>query len=187
LVWAKFVLCLVIILISGTKLSQYGHVIAEKTGLGGLWIGLVLLASVTSMPEVATGVGAAALVKGPDLALGTIFGSNLFNLAILALLDALYRPMPILSRARPQHIASAGLGILLIGIAAGGIFAGDQIPGLALGRMGILSIIILIFYLLGVRVLFHFERARGLHPLPAASLQYGPFLYPGAHFLGGVK
>jgi len=172
LVWLKFFLCLVIILVAGTKLARYGDVIAEKTGLGGIWIGLVLLAGITSAPEVVTGVSSAALVGVPDLALGTLFGSCLFNLAILALLDILYRPAPILSKASLRHIASVGMGMLLIAIAAGGIFVWDRFTGLALGWLGISSIIILVLYLAGVWGAFHFERSHQLQRLQASPLQY---------------
>ena len=65
MVWLKFLLCLVIILFSGTKLALYGDAIARKTGLGGVWIGLVLIAAVTSMPELTTGVSSAAIVGLP--------------------------------------------------------------------------------------------------------------------------
>jgi cation:H+ antiporter len=172
LVWFKFLLCVAIILFSGTKLARYGDAIAEKTGLGRIWIGLVLLATITTMPELVTGVSSAALVGLPDLALGTLFGSCLFNLTILALLDILYRPAPILSQASLRHIASAGMGILLIAIAAGSIFVGERFSGFALGWVGIPSIVIIILYLVGARQMFYFERK---HPLP--SLQAAPFLY----------
>ena len=68
MVWLKFLLCLVIILFSGTKLAQYGDAIARKTGLGGIWIGLLLIAAITSVPELVTGVSSAALIeeKGPE-------------------------------------------------------------------------------------------------------------------------
>ena len=175
MVWLKFLLCLVIILFAGTKLARYGDVIAEKTGLGGLWIGLVLLALITSAPELVTGVSAAALIDpevGPDLGLGTLFGSCLFNLLILALLDILHHPTPILSQVSLRHIALAGLGILLIAIAAGGIFVWERFSGLALGWVGISSIIILVLYLAGVWGMFHFERSHQLQPLQASPLQY---------------
>jgi len=175
LVWLKFLLCLVIILVAGTKLARYGDVIAEKTGLGGIWIGLVLLAGITSAPELVTAVSSAALIDpevGPDLAVGTLLGSCLFNLAILALLDILCHPMPILSKASLRHIASAGLGILLIAIAAGSVLAGGRLSGLALGWVGISSIIILILYLAGVWGMFRFERSHQLQPLQASPLQY---------------
>ncbi len=171
LVWVKYLACLIIILFAGTRLARYGDAIGEKTGLGGLWIGLVLLAAITSVPELVTGVSSAALVGLPDLAMGTLLGSCLFNLLILALLDILYRPAPVLSKARLRHVASAGVGILLIGIALGSIWAGGMFSGFALGWVGIPSIIILILYLVGVRQMFRFERS---HPvqLEAASPKY---------------
>ncbi len=132
----------------------------------------MLLAGVTSAPELVTGVSSAALVGVPDLALGTLFGSCLFNLAIIGLLDILHYPTPILSRASLRHIALAGLGILLIAIAAGGIFVGERFTGLALGWLGIPSIIIIILYLAGVWGVFHFERSHQLQPLQASPLQY---------------
>jgi len=172
LVWLKFVVCVVIVLFAGTKLARYGDVIAEKTGLGRLWIGLVLLAVITSMPELTTGISCVALVKIPDLAMGTLLGSCLFNLLILVLLDVIHRRTPILSKASVSHIMSAGAGILLIGLAAGSIFAGEGFSGLALGWVGVPSILIIILYLVGVRLMFHFERKR-----QSASPSDGPLQY----------
>ena len=171
--WLKFVLCLVIILFAGTKLARYGDAIAEKTGLGRIWVGLLLLAAVTSMPELVTGVSSVALVKLPDLALGTIFGSCLFNLTLLALLDVLYRRTPILSEVSRTHIVSAGVGILLVAVAAGSIFAGERFSGLVLGWVGLPSIVILILYLVGTRLAFRFERRDQSAP------QAETFLYTG--------
>ena len=172
MIWFKFLLCLVIILFAGTKLARYGDVIARKTGLGGIWIGLVLLAAITSAPELVTGVSSAVLVGLPDLAMGTLFGSCMFNLTILALLDILHRRTPVLSEVRLRHIASAGTGILLIAVAAGSIFAGERLSGLALGWVGIPSIIILILYLAGIWGLFRFERSHQSPPLQATPSQY---------------
>ena len=56
LAWLKFLLCVGIILFAGTKLVRYGDAIAEKTGLGRIWIGLVLITTVITMPELITGV-----------------------------------------------------------------------------------------------------------------------------------
>ena len=172
MVWLKLLLCVAIILFAGTKLARYGDAIAEKTGLGRIWIGLVLLATITTMPELVTGVSSAALVGLPDLALGTLLGSCMFNLTILALLDVLYRPAPILSRASLRHIAPASMGILLIAIAAGSIFAWERFTGLPLGWVGIASIIIIIVYLIGTRQMFRWEQKHQLASLEAAPLKY---------------
>jgi cation:H+ antiporter len=146
LVWLKFAACLAIILFSGTKLARYGDIIAEKTGLGRIWVGLILLAAITSMPELVTGVSAAALVKLPDLAVGNLLGSCLFNLTLLALLDIMHRPEPLLSRASPRHVMSAVCGIVLAGIVAGGIWAGTRFPGATLGWVNAPGILPLVFY-----------------------------------------
>ena len=171
MVWFKFLLCLAIILLSGTKLARYADAIAEKTGLGRIWVGLMLLALITSMPELVTGVSSVTLVDDPDLGLGTLLGSCIFNLSILALLDILSRSGPVLSQASLRHIASAGVGILLAAVAIGGILAGERFPGLALGWVGIPSIIIFILYLVVIRQVFRFERSHQ-QPPPASSLRY---------------
>mgnify|MGYP001037529395 CR=1 FL=1 len=159
LVWLKFFLCLAVILFAGTKLARYGDVIAEKTGLGRVWIGLIFLAAITSMPELVTSVSSVVLVDSPDLALGTLLGSCLFNLSILALLDILHARTPVLTGASSRHVAPAGLGIALAAVAAGGIMYGGRISWLTLGRIGVPSIIILIIYLLGMRRVLQLERS----------------------------
>ena len=173
MVWLKFLLCLAVILFAGTKLARYGDAIAEKTGLGRLWIGMVLLAVVTTMPELVTGVSSAALIEanGPDLALGTLLGSCLFNISIIALLDVLYRRAPLLSKVSRAHIVPAGVGILLLALVAASILAGG-FSGLALGWVSITSLVIVVLYLVGARQLFFFERKRRLAPMPAE-----PFLH----------
>ena len=172
MIWFKFVLCLVIILFAGTRLARYGDAIAEKTGLGRIWIGLVLLAAVTSMPELVTAVSSAALIHSPDLALGTLLGSCSLNLAILALLDILHQHTPILSQASSRHITSAIWVILLVAIAAGGIIAGQRFSALTLGWVSIPSIIILILYLVGMRRIFRYERNNQMPIIQVAPLKY---------------
>lgn len=172
MVWLKFILCLVIILFAGTKAVRYGDAIGEKTGVGRIWIGLLLLAAITSMPELVTGVSSVALVRSPDLAVGTLFGSCAINLAILALLDVLHRRTPLLSKASSEHMLSAGWGILLIAIAAGGIFAGQRFSGLSLGWMGLPSIVIFIVYLVALWQIFRFERSHQPSSPQARPAQY---------------
>lgn len=172
MIWLKFLLCLAIILFAGAKLARYGDIIAEKTGLGRIWIGLMLLAGITSAPELVTSVSSVALVDAPDLALGTLLGSCLFNLTILALLDILYRPAPVLSRVSSRHMISAGMGILLIAVAAGDIFIRENSPGLTLGWIGALSIIILVLYLASAWRTFRFERSHQPQPLQTSPRQY---------------
>ena len=172
MIWLKFVLCLGIILFAGTKLARYGDAIAEKTKLGRIWIGLVLIAVVTTMPEMVTSVSSVALVRSPDLALGTLLGSCGFNLTILALLDVLHSRTPVLTAASPRHAATGGWGALLIAVGAAGIIVGRRYPFFDSGWVGIPSIVIVILYLLGMWWIFRRERGQRSQAAPPAELQY---------------
>jgi len=172
LVWLKFAACLAIILFSGASLARYGDAIAEKTGLGRMWVGLILLAAITSMPELVTGVSAAALVKLPDLAVGNLLGSCLFNLTILALLDIMSRPRPILSRASSRHMVSVVFGIVLAGVVVGGIWGGTRFPGLTTGLVSAPSVLPLALYVVGVWCIFRWERSRQAPQPEAGAAQY---------------
>ena len=172
MVWLKFLFCLAVILFAGTKLARYGDAIAHKTGLSGLWIGLVLLSAITSVPEIATGVSSAALVGSADLSLGTLFGSNLFNLAILAFIDVCHPFTPILSVVSTRHIPLAIGGVLLTAVAAASILAGDAFSGIALGWLGVPSIVILLLYLYLIRRTFKVEKENHLPPSTEEATQY---------------
>ncbi len=170
MIWVQFALCLGAISFAGTKLSLYGDAIAEKTGLGRIWIGLVLISAVTTMPELVTSISSVALVRSADLALGTVLGSCPFNLSIVALLDVLHRATPVLSVASRRHAITAGWGALLIAIVGTGIVAGDRSSFLASSWVGIPSIAILILFLLGMWWIFRQERGEQLK----ADLALGP-------------
>jgi cation:H+ antiporter len=153
----QFVICAGLILASGVRLSRYGDIIAEKTGLGGAWIGLILLATVTSMPELVTGASAVLLYDVPDIAAGDAIGSCLFNLLILAMLDVRH-PVPLSARVHQGHVLSAGFGIVQLGLVALALVAGRLAP--AVGWFGVSSVLFILLYLLAVRTIFVFERSR---------------------------
>src|SRR3989338_363671 len=113
-----FIVCTAVIVYSGTKLSKYGDIIAEKIGFGRTWIGVVLMASVTSLPELVTGISSVTYANVPDIAVGNVMGACIFNMVTLAMLDAIHRPTPISAKAHHGHVLSAGFGILLLGIIA---------------------------------------------------------------------
>ncbi|MGE3509414.1 MAG: hypothetical protein AB7N65_11075 [Vicinamibacterales bacterium] len=96
--WLLFAVVATVIVVAGVQLARYGDVIGEKSGLGRSWIGVVLLAATTSLPELFTGFGATALTPLPDIAVGDVLGSRMFNLLILSLMDAI-QPDRISARA----------------------------------------------------------------------------------------
>ena len=116
LIWLAFVLCLAVIGVAGVKLSHYADAIADKTGVGRAWVGLVLLATITSLPELVTGVSSVTVAQVPEIALGDVLGSCVFNMLIIVVLDFLHRGETMYSQAAPGHILAGGFGIMLIGI-----------------------------------------------------------------------
>ena len=123
--WIVFQLIfwMALVFIIGKTLARKGDLVGKVTGMTGSWVGLVLLACATSMPEMITGVATAGIVKKPDLALGNIFGSCLFNLAILAFLDFLDRKNQTLRSVRSSQVLPAMLGVFMIGIGVAGVWA----------------------------------------------------------------
>jgi cation:H+ antiporter len=164
-----FVTCAAIIIYSGTKLSFYGDKIADLTGMGKAWVGLILMASVTSLPELITGISSVAIVKAPNLAAGDIFGSCVFNLLILSVLDARIK-QPLFSIVKSSHIVAAIFGIILLTVAGMAIFLSHEIPSV----LWISSFTFILFgiYLVAVWGIFKYEQTsliESLLPLIAPS------------------
>jgi cation:H+ antiporter len=158
ILWLEFVLCTAAIVYSGTKLSKYGDIIAEKSGLGRAWIGVVLMASVTSLPELVTGISSVTYAGVPDIAVGDVLGSCVFNMLILAILDTMYRPAPISSKAHQGHVLSAAFGPLLLSMVCAGIFLSENIY--PIGWIGPYSLMFIVIYLIAMRLVFSYEKRK---------------------------
>jgi cation:H+ antiporter len=129
--WLEFVLSGAVVAAAGIRLARDGDAIAARTGLGGLWVGAILVAAATSLPELTTDI--AAVRQGhPSLAVGDLFGSNLANLAILAIADLAVRHTRILTRVAINQALVGVLGICLAAIAAAGVLSSSfSLAGLA--------------------------------------------------------
>ena len=158
MVWFQFVICAFLVILVGSRLSFYGDVIAEKSGLGRVWIGAVLIGAATSLPEMATGLSAVVLIKAPNLAVGGIVGSCLFNLVILALADVAYKKRPLLSGVTRGQMLSAALSIIMMGVAAFALVLSHRMPLPGALGMQVPSWFILGAYLVGYRMIMVHER-----------------------------
>jgi len=96
--WVGFIVCTSVIVYSGIKLSKYGDIIAEKTGLGRTWIGVMLMASVTSLPELVTGISSVTYAGVPDIAAGDVLGSCVLICLFLLFLMPFTNQCPSLPR-----------------------------------------------------------------------------------------
>src|SRR5690606_17206345 len=78
------------------------------------------IATSTSLPELV--VSFAAAKRGAlDMAIGNLFGSNLFNIGILAIDDFAYTKGPLLSSLKGDHIVTASAAIVMTAIAIIGL------------------------------------------------------------------
>lgn len=154
--WIAFFVCTSVIVFSGSKLSRYGDIIAEKTGMGRAWIGLVLMASVTSLPELVTGLSSVTYADVPDIAVGDVLGSCVFNMLILSIIDAFYLQTPVSTKAHHGNILSGCIGILLISMVAMSLFASEGIP--PLGWIGPYTLLFGVIYFIAMRLIFFYEK-----------------------------
>lgn len=107
-----FVFFAVIILISGSGLSIAGDQIARTTGISATAVGSVLIALTTSLPD-GVSVYTALKLGNANLAVGTILGSNMFNVFVIPLSDIFYTEGSIWSHAGDQNILIAIAGFFL--------------------------------------------------------------------------
>ncbi|MBP9779225.1 sodium:calcium antiporter [Candidatus Gracilibacteria bacterium] len=151
-----FITCGALIFFAGKKLSYYGDLLSEITGLGKAWIGLILMASVTSLPELMVGISASAIVQSADLAAGDILGSCLFNLGILAVMDAfLPKDRPLLANASQSHVLAAALGLILVSCVGVGLFLSADYN---FGGIGVISLLFMLIYFGSMRLIYQYTR-----------------------------
>lgn len=182
--WITFLLASLAIVLAGIKLARYGDALGKHTGIGQGWIGLLFLATITSIPELATTVTGAA-IDVPTIAMGNALGSNLFNVVILAVMDILlWGRGPFLRLVKPYHVASGGLAVLLTILVILGMTVS---PGAAVGGMSPFSFLILLTYLFGLFLLYRVEKREmaAEEERQAATLSLGHAL-AGFLFAAGV-
>lgn len=153
----QFLICAALIFYAGSHLSRLGDTIADRSGLGGTFIGVLAMAAVTSLPELITGASSVVLFDVADIAAGDVIGSCMFNLLILAMLD-LRHAEPLTTRIHQGHTLVAGFGIVQLGAAGLAIVAGARSP--SFGWVGLSSLVFLGSYLVAMRMIYAFEQAR---------------------------
>lgn len=150
----QFVISAIVIVAAGTALTQFGDIISNRTKLGGMLVGSILIAGATSLPELAIDISAVRL-GAHDMAAGDLVGSSIFNLLILAVMDLTrYSRGRMLSRASARHAITGGTAVVLTGIVAVFIFLGPVLGDLTIFRLGPGSIVLVAAYAMGTRLAF---------------------------------
>ncbi|MFC0677795.1 sodium:calcium antiporter [Lysobacter korlensis] len=102
----------VVVLVAGYVLARTGEAIAHQTGLGTGFVGAILVGLATSLPEIST-VIAAARLRRYTMAFADIFGTNMFDIMLIFLIDAVHRGPPVLATQGRFAAFAALLGIVL--------------------------------------------------------------------------
>lgn len=161
----QFLLAATVVIIAGSVLTRCADAIAEITKLGRLLVGSILVAGATSLPELTVDISAVRLGL-PDLAVGDLMGSSLFNLLILGVADLMTSSRGrMLSRDSAAHALSATMSITLTALAAIAIYTGSHLGAFSIGGVGLGSLAILGAYLLGVRLVY-FDQRRAAAKVP---------------------
>ena len=159
--WSTLAVLAAVILIAATQLAKSADIIAFKTGLGRSFIGVVLLATATSLPELGTGVSAVTMIGGPEganLAAGDAFGSNLFNLLIIGILDIIWRRGPILSSLGSGVPLVGVLGVAVVGVAACGIIIHQSISFASGWFVSPVSVVLILVFVAALYAIYKEEK-----------------------------
>jgi cation:H+ antiporter len=163
-----FFLCAAVIFYSGTKLAHYGDRMAELTGMGKAWFGLIMMASVTSLPELFVGISSASIIESADFAVGDVLGSCVFNLAILSLLDVFSKKTTLFSVASQSHVLAGALGIVLFSFVGIGLFLPYDFK--LIDWIGVSSLIFIAIYLISIKLVYQYDKEHPAVIVPSKIL-----------------
>ena len=158
ILWIQLGVAAVVILGASLFLAKSADVIAIKTGLGRSFVGVVLLATATSLPELGTGISAVSVVGQPDLAVGGAFGSNLFNLLIIGLMDIFWWRRFLLNHVGMSSVVVGTLGIVVISLGGVAVLMHDMSTALNGWPVSPLSIVLVVGFAIAMYFIYLFEQ-----------------------------
>jgi cation:H+ antiporter len=148
LVVGAFLAASAVTLVAGVFLEQTGNELADRMGMNGVIFGATILAAVTALPEISSGLESVRL-GAVELAMSDIYGGNTVQLTFFLLADLL-AGAPVLATASSQSLWLGALGAIVTGIFAYGLLVRLPEKQLGLGRD---SLIALLIYIIGVLLL----------------------------------
>ncbi len=152
--WLQFMVSATAVIAAGIILARSAQTLARFTRLGGLWVGAVLLAGASSLPELVTSISS-GLIRVPDIGAGNLFGSSTLNILLIAVLDLFDGRKSILRKVAVDHVLSASLAMALTAAAALAVLAR---VGIGIAGVGIDTILIFALYVFGLLLMSRFAR-----------------------------
>ena len=136
----------------GTRLAIYGDALASLTGWGRVFVGSLLIALATSLPELSTNVSAVRLdPPNPELAVGTVLGANMYNMLKLSVVVLIFGGIRFLQRVAPEQSYLIVMSMIITGVAL--IFGAVKMD-LSFWQVGLSSLILIVLFVMGMRVVY---------------------------------
>ena len=145
-----FLASAVAVVFLGVQLAKYGDALASLTGWGRLFVGSILVALATSLPELSNNI-TAVQIDNPQLALGNVVGANMINMFTMAMVALVFGGKRFLQRVAPEQGYLIMLAAILTGLAV--LFAGVK-NGVNVWQIGLSSIILLVVYVAGMWIVY---------------------------------
>ncbi|WP_417622484.1 sodium:calcium antiporter [Parasphingorhabdus sp.] len=158
LVWLQLGGCALVICLAGPFLVHYAERISASTGLSQSWIGLFLLATATSLPELVTGISSVAAAAAPNIAVGDALGSCVYNLLLLVLLDAFTRDESVYGRIDQRHILTAGFGVVMLALVGMLVLVARDDLDLRFYHVSIYTPLLIVLYFVAMRAAFFYDK-----------------------------
>lgn len=115
--WGKTILSLLVgiigLYLGGELVSRNAQILARNWGMSESTIGLTVVATATSLPELITSI-VAATKKNSGIAIGNVLGSNILNIFIVLGISALITPLPFEPLMNKQLIILAVANFLML-------------------------------------------------------------------------
>lgn len=115
--WGKTILALVVGIIGlyagGELVSHNAQILARNWGISESTIGLTVVATATSLPELITSI-VAATKKNSGIAIGNVLGSNILNIFMVLGVSALITPLPFEPMMNKQLLILFGANALML-------------------------------------------------------------------------
>ena len=149
---AIFAASAVTVIFCGAKLAVYGDALASLTGWGRLFVGSLLVALATSLPELATNITAVRLdPPNPGLAVGNVLGANMLNMFTLSMVALAFGGKRFMEKVAPEQ----GYLIVVAAVMTGGaVIFGAVRMEVEAWQVGLSSVVLLLIFVAGMRLVY---------------------------------
>ena len=147
LVYIGYIAMVAVIVVLSMKLGKYVDVIDAKSKISGAFIGGVLLAAVTSLPELFTSLSAVWVVHENELVIGNILGSDLINLAFFGVILLIFTRKFKNAKFQPFYYVAFAVMLGMYALVAVGLYFANYMQ---LSWFSVISPAILCLYVIYV-------------------------------------